>query len=134
MVKLAITCKNCNELVKNWHFVIRLQYLETWKWDANTTAAADAVWTDRCEGWNSYVDGIEYHCFPKALRTMVQCIFRANNYWRLFAILYMRTCKLALKSKGWWYGVARHLPPFKERRVDFDICQHFSAKLCSYYN
>ena len=38
-----------------WHFVIRLQEFENRKWDA-ADAAADAVRTDRCEGWNSYVD------------------------------------------------------------------------------
>ena len=43
-----------------WHFVNRLQELEIWKCDGTTgqVTDADAVRTDRCEGWNSYVDRI----------------------------------------------------------------------------
>ena len=38
---------------------MRLQEFENWKWDADAAAAA-AGRTDRCEGWNSYVDKLEF--------------------------------------------------------------------------
>ena len=38
---------------------MQMQELETQKWDtADATNDADAIWTDRREGWNSYVDNM----------------------------------------------------------------------------
>ena len=92
-----------------WRFVNLLQELEVYKCDVTWRDANDAVWTDRCEGWNSYVDirSLSTFCsasivsinLPFAMQKIIfthEKLKGMDDFWTIFKLI---TSKISWSEK-----------------------------------